>query len=225
MNFYRLDRPLTPGRSRGRAGPSWCWSSPDESGALDIANVIYRHPPIGKAVARALSRAERLLIVGVIIPVSLIAGAIITEVAEPQGHTLASSPHLYLTVGFNFTTGEDQYFPANFSIPVDVPVVISITNYDDGANPVPDSVGKVTGTVDGTAIVNGEAIRSMSGENVSHTFTIPALGVNVPLPALSTVTFTLLVEQAGVYEWHCMAPCDANAMVTPGFMRGTLSAT
>jgi hypothetical protein len=175
------------------------------------------------ALARTLTRAERLLIVGVIIPVSLIAGAILVEVAEPQGQTISSSPHLYLTVGFNFTTGEDQYFPANFSIPADVRVVITITNYDNGTNGVPDALGKVTGTVDGTATSNGATFRSIPGQNVSHTFTIPSIGVNIPLPVSSTVTFTLLIEQVGNYEWHCMAPCDANAMLTPGFMRGTIS--
>ena len=172
---------------------------------------------------RPLSRAERLLIMGIVVPLALIGGAILTESIEPQGHTITSSPHLYLTVGFNFTTKEDQYFPANFTIPADVNVVVTIANYDDSANPVSDSVGKVTGTVGGTAIINGLSVRSISGANVSHTFTITSLGLNVPLPPSSTVTFTLLIEGAGSYPWHCMAPCDTNAMATPGFMEGTLT--
>jgi hypothetical protein len=172
---------------------------------------------------RPLSRAERLLIIGVVVPVALIGGAILTESVEPQGHTITSSPHLYLTVGFNFTTREDQYFPANFTIPADVNVIVTITNYDNSTNPVPDFSGKVTGTVGGTALINGRSVGSIPGQYVSHTFTIPSLGVNVPLPPSSTVTFTLLSESAGVYEWHCMAPCDANAMATPGFMEGTLT--
>lgn len=172
---------------------------------------------------RPLSGAERLLIIGVIVPVALIGGAILTETVEPQGHTITSSPHLYLTVGFNFTTGEDQYFPANFTIPSDVNVVVTITNYDNATNPVPDLSGKVTGTVGGAALINGRSLTSIPGQNVSHTFTIASLGLNVPLPPRSTVTFTLLSEAPGVYPWHCMAPCDANAMATPGFMEGTLT--
>ncbi len=172
---------------------------------------------------RPLSKTERLLIVGVIIPIALIGGAFLTETLEPQGHTITSSPVLYLTVGFNFTTGEDQYFPANFTVPADVPVLVTITNYDNATNPVPDSVGKVTGTVGGNATINGKPVTSIPGADVSHTFTIPSIGVNVPLPPLSTVTFTLLFEGPGTYTWHCLAPCDANAMATPGFMEGTLT--
>ncbi len=172
---------------------------------------------------RPLSRAERLILAGIIIPVALIAGAILVEVVEPQGHTITSSPHLYLTVGFNFTTGEDEYFPANFTIPLDVNVIVTITNYDNATNPLPDSFGKVTGTVGGAATIDGQAVQSIPGRDVSHTFTILSLGVNVPLPPSSTVTFTLLIEQPGTYEWHCMAPCDANAMSTPGFMQGILT--
>jgi hypothetical protein len=172
---------------------------------------------------RPLSGAERLLILGVVVPIALIGGAILMESVEPQGHTITSSPHLYLTVGFNFTTGEDQYFPANFTIPSDVNVIVTIRNYDNGTNPVPDLSGRVAGTVGGTALINGQSVTSISGQNVSHTFTVASLGVNVPIPPSSSVTFTLLIEPAGVYQWHCMAPCQANAMVTPGFMEGTLT--
>ncbi len=126
-------------------------------------------------------------------------------------------------MGFNFTTGEDQYFPANFSIPVDVDVIVTITNYDNGTNAVPTSFGAVTGTVGGAAVINGQTVTAIPGTSVSHTFTITSLGLNVPLPPSSTVTFTLLVEAPGVYTWHCMAPCDTNAMATPGFMQGTMT--
>lgn len=174
-------------------------------------------------MTRPLSKTERLLIVGVVLPLGLIGGAILTETLEPQGHTITSPPVLYLTVGFNFTSGEDQYFPANFTIPADVNVIVTITNYDDGANPLADSFGKVTGTVGGTAAINGTSVSSIPGSEISHTFTIASLGVSVPLPPSSTVTFTLLVEGPGTYAWHCMAPCDANAMATPGFMQGLLT--
>ncbi len=171
---------------------------------------------------RPLSRTEKILLAGILVPVMLILGGVLTETLEPQGHTITTPPHLYLTVGFNFTTGEDEYFPANFSIPVDVNTVITITDYDNSTNAVPNSFGQVTGTVGGTAVINGRTVTSIPGSTVSHTFTVAALGLNVPLPPGSTVTFTVLVEAAGLYQWHCMAPCDANAMATPGFMEGDL---
>lgn len=173
-------------------------------------------------VLRPLSRTEKILLAGILIPIMLILGAVLTETLEPQGHTITSPPHLYLTVGFNFTTGEDEYFPANFSVPVDVETIITITNYDNGTNAVPNAFGQVTGTVGGDAIINGQPVTSVPGSIVSHTFTVTSLGLNVPLPPSSSVTFTVLVETAGVYAWHCMAPCDANAMATPGFMQGEL---
>jgi hypothetical protein len=172
---------------------------------------------------RPLSRKAGVLVVLILFPLLLIAGGILTESLEPQGRTITSPPHLYLTVGFNFTTGEDQYFPANFSVPVDVDVILSITNYDNGTNPVSNSLGQVSGVVGGVAIINGQTTSSIPGSSVSHTFTITSLGLNVPLPPSSTVTFTLLIESPGVYQWHCMAPCDTNAMATPGFMQGTVT--
>lgn len=102
---------------------------------------------------------------------------------------------------------------------------MTITNYDNGTNPVADSVGAVTGTLGGTVQVNGQTVTSIPGSGVSHTFTIPSIGLNVPLPPSATVTFTILVEAPGVYAWHCLAPCDTNAMATAGFMQGTMTAT
>ncbi len=174
-------------------------------------------------MTRALTKTERLILVGVIIPIALIAGAILTETVEPQGHTITSPPVLYLTVGFNFTTHEDEYFPANFTIPADVNVVVTIHNYDNGTNPLGDSFGKVTGTVGGTATINGETVSSIPGAQISHTFSVAGLGLNVPLPPSSTVVFTIIAEVPGTYTWHCLAPCDIGAMATPGFMQGTLT--
>lgn len=176
-----------------------------------------------RTVLRPLNSVERAVVALVLVPVCLIAGAILVEVVEPEGRVVTSPVHLYLTVGFNFTTAEDQYFPANFSVPADVAVVVTITNYDNGTNPVPDQDGRVTGTVGGTASADGHVYASIPGSGVSHTFSVLALGINVPLPPSSTVTFSLMLEQPGTYSWHCLAPCDANAMATPGFMEGTLT--
>ncbi len=178
---------------------------------------------MGGVMRRSITPSGRLLAIGIVIPLALIGGAILSEVLEPQGQSITTPPHLYLTVGFNFTTGEDEYFPANFTIPADVNVVVTITNYDNGTNPVADSLGQVTGTVGGSAIINGLTVTSIPGASVSHTFTIMALGINVPIPASSSVTFTIRPEGPGTYQWHCMAPCDTNAMDTPGFMEGTLT--
>ncbi len=71
--------------------------------------------------------------------------------------------------------------------------------------------------------MDGRTVTSIPGDLLSHTFSVTALGVNVPIPALSTVTFTRIVERTGSCTWDRKAPCDANAMATPGFMQGTLT--
>lgn len=178
---------------------------------------------MGRPLLRPLNSLERAVVALVLVPVCLIAGAFLVEIVEPQGRVVTSPVHLYLTIGFNFTTQEDQYFPANFSIPADVEVVVTITNYDNATNPVSNQEGKVTGTVGNTATANGTSFGSIPGSQVSHTFSVLALGINVPIPASSTVVFSLMLEQPGTYAWHCLAPCDTNAMGTPGFMEGTLT--
>jgi plastocyanin len=60
----------------------------------------------------------------------------------------------------------------------------------------------------------------------AHSFTSPALGVNVTIPAgseqkPSKTTFTIKAPQkAGSYEWYCVMPCDPWAMTHLGYMKG-----
>jgi plastocyanin len=67
-----------------------------------------------------------------------------------------------------------------------------------------------------------------------HSFTAPALGLNVILPgsagdgAVRVTTFTFTAPKAGVYTWKCVMPCDnggvnAWAMTHMGFMAGTIT--
>jgi hypothetical protein len=143
--------------------------------------------------------------------------------------------HVYLTVAYNPFTTLDEYFPANFTVPANVPVIITITNYDNGTNAVPSGFENVRGTVGGTETVTDataadRSVTSVPATAVAHTFTIMSggLNVNAPIPAAqgttpTVVTFTLQLSQAGLVSWHCMAPCDDQAMSTPGFMTGTIT--
>jgi hypothetical protein len=69
---------------------------------------------------------------------------------------------------------------------------------------------------------------NLPGRLLSHTFTVAALGINVPIPPLSVVTVTFKTGKAGTYTWNCLAPCGTGpgsmfgAMMTPGYMVGTL---
>ncbi len=159
----------------------------------------------------------------------------LARTGAPPAVATTGTDHVYLTVAYNPYTGLDEYFPANLSVPANVPVIITITNYDNGTNTVPSVYASVRGTVGGTetvtdATVAQRTVTSVQATEVAHTFTIMSggLDINVPIPAAqgttpTVVTFTLQFSQPGLINWHCMAPCDDQAMSTPGFMTGTIT--
>ncbi len=165
----------------------------------------------------------------------VLAGGILGHVAAPAVVASSGPDHLYLTIAFDPYTGLDQYFPANFSVPANVPVTITITNYDNGTNVVPAAFSQVLGTVGGAETVTNAtasqaAVSSIPADQIAHTFTLISspYDINVPIPAAqgttpSVVTFTVVFGTAGQFVWHCMAPCDDAAMNTPGFMTGTVT--
>ncbi|HYM39991.1 MAG TPA: hypothetical protein VEY12_07600 [Thermoplasmata archaeon] len=147
-----------------------------------------------------------------------------------------SPEHLYLTVAFNPGTGLDEFFPANFSVDAGVPVTITITNYDNGTNAVSTADAQVSGTIGNSESVQmwGEAAQNTTSipvSTVSHTFSIleSPYDLNVPIPASTSlsqptvVTFTVVFDTTGTFVWRCLTPCDSTAMVTPGFMQGTVT--
>ena len=184
--------------------------------------------PVGKgalAIALVIS-----LVLGVM------AGGILGYSSRPDSSAATSKvDYLYLTESFNPANGHDEFFPGNFTVPAGVPVVITITEYDNGTNPVPASLGQVRGTVGGTATVTNasgtQQVNVVSPEGVTHTFTIlqGPYNVNVPLPVAgdlahpTIVTFTVVFGTTGLFAWHCLSPCDPVSMVTPGYMFGTIT--
>lgn len=132
--------------------------------------------------------------------------------------------NLYLTVNLNPVTGWPQYTPANFTVTAGE-VFVTITDYDapgawDGC------MCNVTGTAGNSEALNGSAISDFSSANVAHTFDVPALGINALIPGMSTVTFTLFLNQTGSYTWYCEAPCQYppnGPMGFPGYMTGTMT--
>ena len=137
-----------------------------------------------------------------------------------------------------------------FSVPAGSLVTITVLGYD-GCTPLRNPFwGKVTGTTGGVAYVDAKpvsVIDSYAGCSVGHTFSIPALNVNVPMasPGLTanlcgvspctsgphvTETFSFRTPRhAGVYVWQCRDPCGGGfidgfggPMQTIGFMTGTM---
>ena len=131
------------------------------------------------------------------------------------------------------------YTPStNLTLPANSVVTITIVNADGGDTSLPASspFGVVTGTVGGNAAVDGIAYSSLARDKVAHTFTVPGLHVNVPIPGDTpagksgiTVTFSFKTGAAGTYMWQCMDPCGAvpngwgGPMTMKGYMMGTIT--
>jgi hypothetical protein len=166
--------------------------------------------------------------------------------ASSGGTPAAAGPstidHLYLTIAFNPSTGMDEYFPGNFTVPAHTEVAVQITSYDNGTNPVPLANSAVVGTIGNVAtFTNTSTGKSTTQSNwpagsVTHTFTVlsrtgagSTFSLNVPVPpatnlgAPAVVTFETYFNETGFFTWMCFAPCDQGAMATPGYMTGTLS--
>ena len=130
-------------------------------------------------------------------------------------------------------------------VPAHTTVHMTIYQYDSGSalrNPVMD---QVLGAPD--AALDGKPY-SLYSDTIGHTFTIPELGISVPLPGISstaanpcsaapcgpsfdhhTVTFTFKTNGAGTYTWQCFVPCGlayldgfGGPMSTFGYMNGLL---
>ena len=166
-------------------------------------------------------------------------GAALGVLLRPPVTTAApnGTEYLFLTIGFDFATGLDRYMPANFTVPTHTPVLVQITNYDNASNPVASSVAAVRGTVGNVEIMRsasdavGMTMSMVPADQVAHTFTMDGgpYSINVPIAAAESlgnpriVTFTAYFNVTGSYPWHCMAPCDAASMTTPGYMQGTVT--
>jgi hypothetical protein len=138
-----------------------------------------------------------------------------------------------------------------FTVPAGSRIDMTIYGYD-GCTPLRNPYwGKVTGTIGGVEYVNGKPtseLNSWSACNVGHTFSIPGIGLNVPMasPDLSAtlcgtspcttaspyrvMTFSFnSPKAAGTYFWQCRIPCGGGfldgfggPMQTIGFMTGNM---
>lgn len=132
--------------------------------------------------------------------------------------------------------GWPKFTNAFWSVKQGETVVLTITSYDDGTAPLAgDSpYGQVLGTVGDTELVDGKPVSQIPNKEVSHTFTVPGLGLNIVIPAAPkgktvTVVATFKVPKAGTYNWQCEAPCGTTSsgwggpMETPGWMQGSIT--
>lgn len=127
------------------------------------------------------------------------------------------------------------YSPSNLVVPANSLVTVTLHDDDLGDTPLPQNspFTTVQGTVGNTAYLNGVAYTALALDKVAHTFTIPQLHINVPLPGdgqvSDTITFTFHTGHAGMYMFQCFDPCGTGAsgwggpMMTKGYMMGMLT--
>jgi len=140
-----------------------------------------------------------------------------------------------------------------FKVPAGSTVHVTVLGYD-GCTPLRNPYwGKVTGTAGNVEYINGKAtsvLDSYGSCSVGHTFSIPGIGLNVPIasptsfaansnlcgtsPCTSgphtTVTFSFNTPKTpGDYFWQCRIPCGlgyldgfGGPMQTIGYMTGQM---
>ena len=132
----------------------------------------------------------------------------------------------------------------SISLPAHRLIELVIVNYDDGnASLVQPNVNVVSGTQGGTIffasndninstnsqggiiVRGGETVSSVPLDEVAHTFTVPSLNLNVPVPLSSTVVAYFTIDHAGTFTWYCLTACGDAAMSTTGWMTGSLAAS
>ncbi len=136
----------------------------------------------------------------------------------------------------------------NFQVPQDTRINVTIYQYDSGSPLRNQQLGQVTGTYGSVALLNGRPFRvinSNAGNGVAHTFSMPSLGVSVPLygnngnanlcgaaPCTTSsphniIRFSFTSPGPGNYRWQCFVPCglgflygNGGPMSTLGYMGG-----
>jgi hypothetical protein len=133
-----------------------------------------------------------------------------------------------------------------YVLPANTLVHVTIFNYDSASALRNPWFAQATGTVGGVMTVDGKQTQAITAASASHVFSIPQIGLAVPLEGISdnaknpcsnapcslsydhTVTsFTFRTPGKGLYRWQCFVPCAAGfiagfggPMQTVGYMDG-----
>jgi hypothetical protein len=121
---------------------------------------------------------------------------------------------------------------------------VTVTNFDN-ATPLPkggQQLAQASGIVGNSFTVtpiiatdpNGSAgptrtESALDPAQVSHTFSLAALGINVPIAPSARTTFTFHTGSPCACKWHCLVPCGTAPdgyggpmAAATGYMEGTL---
>ena len=135
-----------------------------------------------------------------------------------------------------------------YVLPANTLVHVTIFNFDSASALRNNWFGQAVGTVGGVMTLNGKQTQAIVPDDASHVFSVPQVGLAVPLEGISanaknpcgnapcslsydhtTTTFTFRTPGKGLYRWQCFVPCAAGyiagfggPMQTVGYMDGFL---
>jgi hypothetical protein len=133
-----------------------------------------------------------------------------------------------------------------FNVPAHSLVHITVYNFDGASGLRNPFLSQVQGTVGRAMRINGKPTDVINPDDASHTFTVPQLGISVPIKGVAddapnqcaempcslkkaheTITFTINTGKPGSFRWQCFVPCAAGfidgfagPMQTIGYMDG-----
>ena len=117
----------------------------------------------------------------------------------------------------------------NITVTHGVPIKFVISNIDTAVLQNFTSQVSVPFTIYNDTNSGQVALQYTQGESISklaisHTFAIPDLQLNIPIPPDTMVVFTYTFSTPGVYTYLCTTPCGAG-MGLAGYMLGYITVT
>jgi hypothetical protein len=135
-----------------------------------------------------------------------------------------------------------------YKLPAHTLVHVTIYQFDTATGLRNPFLAQIRGTQGGVATIDGKTVSVINPDDASHTFTVPDLGISVPLPGVddnaknqcsagpctldqahTTTTFSFVTPGKGTYRWQCFVPCalksyfgNGGPMQTIGWMSGEL---
>jgi heme/copper-type cytochrome/quinol oxidase subunit 2 len=117
----------------------------------------------------------------------------------------------------------------NITVSANTPVKFVLTSLDNAINEnfsaqVSTPFNVYNDTASGQALSTYNVGQSISNMSIGHTFTIAQMGVNIPIPPTTVVSFTLTFTKPGLYLYVCDTPCGPG-MGLLGYMEGYIIVT
>lgn len=194
------------------------------------------------------TRIRRLAAIIVLLTTAFTLGLVLSSCGRAASAAQAplKTTSMTLTILDQTPDGRDGplFDNTNIVLPAHTLVTMTIINKDPGEDALPagSPYGAVKGTTDSAgkatnaAYLSGHAYTALPLDKLSHTFTVPQLGINVPIPGKPAsgqqqiaVTFSFVTGGAGKYTFQCLVPCGdgpngyGGPMVMKGYMIGTLT--